>query len=602
MSNKILFPIVILIALIGGLGLLHLSSSLPDQDKVNNEVSNHLLEIENLNSTLNQLALKSRLNIDTNYDALASATNAILSEMRVLSETHFNEDKIGGTLLEERFNEFRSAIEVKIDHIENFKSSNSVLRNSDRYVPIVGKELIQISNAEGLENNAQLYEDIIIDTLIFSKQNDDETYLDVSSYAEKIAESESVMPVESTVKLIEFSNHVSTIGESKKNTDGYLERAMLAADIDSIQEIQSAWGEVQIASNKKQDLLRYYSIAYVIVVLSLIAWLVARLRNSYKNLDNEVKLKTDEVKSAYEDLRVSEKRLSESEKMASLGQLIAGVANQVNAPLAFASSNVGVVKSKLSSFLPVFDSVKELGDTIIEKRKYDNETIRNLISKQVRAYSKVKAVSHDDLLELLNDSSEGLSDIQEAVQSLTDYSYVDEDSFEEISVDQVIRKALNECVKSFGHRKVSFSVSKNPFMVIGVFNHLTQVMINVINNAIDATKDIGGVVSIKTELYEDRFVKILVKDNGSGIDESIKSKVLDPFFTTKDVGEGTGLGLSICNQIVLAHDGQITIDSDEGTVISIVLPIASQEIEENTDNSNFENQDFDGNSGFANAC
>ena len=574
MNNKILFPVVILIALVGGGGLLHLSSSLPDQDKINNEVSTHLLEIENLNSTLNQLVLKSRLNLDANYDALARATNAISDEIRQLSNTHFSKDKIAGTLLEERFNEFKSAVEVKVDHIENFKSYNSVLRNSDRYVPIVGKELVEISNEKGLSENAQLYEDIIIDTLMFTKQNDTEKALDVASYSEKIVESEGVMPANSLIKLIEFSNHVATIGQSKKNTDGYLEQAMSAVENIGIQDIQSAWGQVQANNNQQRELLRYYSIIYVLLMIALIAWLVTRLRNSYKNLDNEVKLKTDQVKSAYEDLRSSEKLLAQSEKMASLGQLVAGVAHQVNAPLAYASSNVGVVKSKLSALVPVYETVRKLGDAVLNK-KYDSNTIRSLLSQQVSAYSKAKTVIPDDLVSLLNDSSEGLSDIQETVESLTNYSHVDSALFEDIRIDKVIKKALKLCKDSFDERKITCELSNHPQMVSGVSNQLTQVLINVINNALDATDSSNGVVAIKA-LTVGEFIKVTVTDNGQGIDESILGQVLDPFFTTKDVGEGTGLGLSICNQIVAAHNGEISIDSDlsVGTAITIKLPLA----------------------------
>ena len=572
MKNKILFPAVLLLALIGGGVLLHLSASLSDNDEINNAVNTHLLEIEYLNSKLNQLVLKSRLNIDANYDELAKTTNAISDQIIQLSDTYFSQNKITGSLLEERFNEFKEAVVAKVDYIENFKSVNSVLRNSDRYVPVVGKELIQISNQEGLEENAQLYEDIIIDTVLFTKQDQGlEGTLDAKAYSELIEKTEGVMPPDSLIKLIELSNHILTLEQSKKDTQSYMEKSISAVSNAGIQEIQTAWNQLQAKNNKVQSLLRYYAIAYVIIMLALICWLTYRLRNSYKSLDNEVKRKTDEVKTAYESLRASERRLAQSQKMASIGQLITGVANQVNTPLAYASSNVGVVKSKLALLLPIYESVRKMADTIISKQ-YDSALIRSLLTQQVSAYSKTKEIQPDNLVNLLNDSSEGLNDIQETVKLLTSYSDIDEKRFDSIQVDSIVKQALKVCKPNLGKRKIVCEFSEQPIMVKGISNQLTQVMVNLLNNAVDATKN-TGLISIKMFNQNDNAI-LKISDNGHGIEQSILEKVLDPFFTTRDVGEGAGLGLTICNQIIAAHHGELNIESDPsvGTSIIVKLP------------------------------
>ncbi len=230
------------------------------------------------------------------------------------------------------------------------------------------------------------------------------------------------------------------------------------------------------------------------------------------------------------------------------------------------------MKSKLSSLLPILECAKKIGDAVLN-REYDNHTIRSLLSQQVSAYSKAKTVKADDLVGLLDDSSDGLNEIQQTVESLTNYSHVDTSMFEKVAIDSAVKRALKMCKSRFGDRRISCELGKKHLYVNGVSNQLTQVFTNLLNNALDATDEEKGVVSINAAANDDGFVELKISDNGHGIDEDILDKVMDPFFTTKDVGEGTGLGLSVSHQIISAHEGEINIESEPNSLTTFVIKL-----------------------------
>lgn len=567
--NKILFSLVLLIALVGGAGLVHLQLSIEDNKLINNEVNANLLKIEQLNSSLNELALKNRSNLDRNYDALVSATKQITSLVTVLSEGHFSKNKITGTLLEERFDNFKSAIEVKIDHIENFKTHNSVLRNSDKYIPVVGRELIEAAENAKAYDNAGLYEDIIINTLLFARQDSDIRAQDVLIFSKEISNTEQSMPSSSFPKLLEFSNHVATISDSKVQADRYLSKALDSVANVQVEAVHSAWNELQVKNDTQQKALKNYSIAYVILMVLLFSWLINRLRGVYAGLDRQIKRKTDQIKSTYENLRQVEKRLSQSEKMASLGKLISGVAHQVNTPLEFATSNVGIVRTRIGSLIPIYQSVRNISEAILSKN-YTSKMINTLLKQQVSEFNKVKETNPNDLINLLDGSSQGLDNIKGAVQTLTNYSHAESADMEDVDINKTIENVITSHSGDIVGRDIVCDFSDEILLVKAMPDQIVQVFSNILINAIEATPN-DGTITIKTETVENNRVAIMIGDDGCGINPKILNKVCDPFFTTKDLDEYSGLGLSTAQQIISSHRGELMINSQikKGTQVTV---------------------------------
>lgn len=576
MKNSLLIVVILTIAITGGAGLFYFGSNLPDNQLINQNVNTQLLRIDTLDANVNELALRSRANIDRNYDMLVRSTVALERTVSDLSNTYFRKSDIEGSLLDTRFDKFKASLEIKVDQVEDFKSSNAVLRNSEKYIPLVGLQLTEVAQENSLQDVSDLYKGIVIEMLEFTKQGSNREIEEVDGHRSEILESEELMPPESRIKVLEFANHVATAVDAKLKTDQYLSKVLNSSADDQIGEISTAWNLWQSEHNNTQEILSYYIIAYVLTMLGLIAILVFRLRSAYTSLDRDVEAKTREIKIAYEELRDSERQLVQSEKMASLGQLVAGVAHEINTPLSYITSNIETIKARYENLVPVLLKVEEISAHVADPNRSNSE-IQGILKQQIVAYRNVAKNNNPENVNLLiDDASVGLREIKEIVDSLTSFSHVQNAPQQPVDVSERINSCLKVSAQVLGNRTLNTELARDIPMVLGAPNQLAQVFTNVINNAAHATDASSGELTIKTRVA-DGSVEISFKDNGKGIDGESLKHVFEPFFTTKEVGEGTGLGLSISHRIIGAHEGEIDIKSTVGlgTLVIVKLPIAS---------------------------
>jgi PAS domain S-box-containing protein len=270
-------------------------------------------------------------------------------------------------------------------------------------------------------------------------------------------------------------------------------------------------------------------------------------------METELRSSRDQLQEAHERLQQNQSQLLQSEKLASLGQLAAGIAHEINNPIAFISSNLGV----LSGYL---DTVREALDGAAAAQP------------DTSAREAIEEVSAD-LVALVSESQEGLRRVVEIVQDLKSFARVDEAELKEADlnacIDITLRLLSNELkytceiVRDYGELP--------PLMCRP--GKLNQLFMNVLLNACQSI-DGHGLISICTRC-DGKAAVITVSDDGCGISEDLLDKVFGPFFTTKPVGEGTGLGLSIAHEIVREHGGSIELESSEGagTTVTIRLPI-----------------------------
>lgn len=278
------------------------------------------------------------------------------------------------------------------------------------------------------------------------------------------------------------------------------------------------------------------------------------------------------IKEQEEDRAHAHQQLAQSEKMASLGQMVAGVAHQLNTPLAFSQNNVLMVKDALSSMeLPM--KVAGQLSAIVERTEGDRVTLK--ISQLKNNLEKLQDgdVDVSMLQEMLGDVLDGINQMTEMVVNLRDFTRLDRATTTNADLNKslhtvayiarsVISKDI-EVVEEFG---VLPEVQCNT-------SQLNQVFLNLINNAAHAM-DGAGKITLRTSTEGER-VKIEVEDNGSGIPDAVLPKIFDLYYTTKPVGEGTGLGLSIVKDIVTEHGGEISVrtQAGEGTTFTVMLPV-----------------------------
>ena len=351
-----------------------------------------------------------------------------------------------------------------------------------------------------------------------------------------------------------------------------------------IEQAYTAWHEAQIA---KANRYRLMLIAYAAALLLVLAFLGVRLQRSYRDLDRandelsktnehleeQVQVRTKDLSTALTDLRASQAQLVQSEKMASLGQMVAGVAHEINTPLGYARSNAEIVRTSLSDIRGLC-SAQNHALSLITGGGAPDEQIAEAVTK---AQSLGESLNADelagDLDNLLADTDHGLSQIADLVGSLKDFSRVDRSRSDLFNINDGLDSALKICNNQLKHKvEVVKYYGKLPEIQCSP-SQLNQVFLNLLTNAAQAIGD-KGKIYLRT-MADAQGVIIHVLDNGCGMTEAVRARIFEPFFTTKPVGKGTGLGLSIAYRIVEDHGGSINVRSTpgKGTEFTIRLPL-----------------------------
>lgn len=293
-------------------------------------------------------------------------------------------------------------------------------------------------------------------------------------------------------------------------------------------------------------------------------------------MEQRVAASTASLAEAYGQLKASQAQLVQSEKMASLGQMVAGVAHEINTPLGYVRNNVEMMQGVFGQLREVLADHDRLLD-LMAAESPDEDAIHQQLVKASSASAELRdSGTLDDTEALFKDTLFGADQIKELVVNLRNFSRLDQAKVAEVnlneSLDQTLVIARNvlknkvEILRRYGEIP---AVACSP-------SQINQVFLNLITNAAQAIEHDDGRLLLKTE-SDGEYVHVSVQDNGRGIPQEHLQKIFDPFFTTKPVGQGTGLGLSICYQIVQAHGGKLRVASipGKGSRFVVSLPLAA---------------------------
>lgn len=289
---------------------------------------------------------------------------------------------------------------------------------------------------------------------------------------------------------------------------------------------------------------------------------------------SERRLQEQELAANLEAQRALNKRLEEahnqllqSEKMASIGQLAAGVAHELNNPIAFVHSNLGTLDNYLIDLMNIIDAYDRAA---ADPADADAALRAVALLKQDCDFDYIR----NDIKPLVAESRDGLARVRKIVQDLKSFSHVSEQEWGWADLHTGLESTLNilrnelkykcEVVKDFGEIPEVWCI----------VSQLNQVFMNLLVNAGHAIET-SGAISIRTRAGSNGEVWIEIEDTGKGIPPENMSRIFDPFFTTKPVGSGTGLGLSLSYGIVQRHNGRIEVESEvgKGSLFRVCLPV-----------------------------
>jgi two-component system NtrC family sensor kinase len=290
----------------------------------------------------------------------------------------------------------------------------------------------------------------------------------------------------------------------------------------------------------------------------------------------ERKSRTDLSKNEEDSKKreASQAQVIHTTKLASLGQMVAGVAHEINTPLGFVKSNVEVVSDLLGEYEAAVTKVMTGVDLMLTLDASMVDRAKSAIQKA--RIELARATSLNEARELLTDSTEGLKQMSSLVMNLKGFARVDRDGMDTVDLNDSVRSALTIASHQLRDRITVVQQLGDVPKVKCMPSQINQVFLNMITNAAQAMGE-EGTLTIRS-VAKPNFVEVSFEDNGSGIPDDVLPKIFDPFFTTKPVGEGTGLGLSIVHKIIQGHGGAIRVKSQvgKGTTFFVELPLAQK--------------------------
>jgi signal transduction histidine kinase len=575
-----------------------------------NRVNDDLRSLKQLDAEWNVDVLRSKVGSNQHYDPLTSPQKLIrelkdsLGTLTGKLEQHSN--------ILPTVDKFQTAIETKLNLVEDFKSQHAIFKNSLTFLPTAVEQLqthidgelgaqntaksqgqslrvlqTPLSNKsfDKLEDNVSKLQilriqsgELLTELLKYNLTPDEELKSRIETLMANLEESKDdhweKLAGEVTV-LVAHGRTVLKQRDIEGDILSELDQIPTATLNDELNQLVSENFEQRLG---EQNQYRRYLMIYAGVLLLLLVYAAYRLLHAFRelksaneNLEQHVVERTSDLNQALSHLQESQAQLVQSEKMASLGQMVAGITHEINTPLAYVKSGLEITRMRLGEIGELVTATSTLSHTLTDENATD-EAIHSQLQQVSELSSELdETETMKETQGLLNDGIHGMDQISEIITGLKNFSRMDRAKVSAFDVNDGLESTLKIANNIVKHKSVLKKYDDVRAITCSP-SSINQVFLNLITNAAQATDEEGEIQLITTQMED--AIKTEVRDNGKGIPAEALDKIFDPFFTTKEIGQGTGLGLSIVQRIITEHSGTITVSSKEGvgTCFTVILP------------------------------
>ena len=590
-----LLRVVLALLLVGVLAFLYLMSESGELRR-QPQISAYLGQLRDIDSGWNRAVAAAR---SDSVQTSAGSPDQLGRLQSVLGRLQADTAALGSESLNEGVRSLREEFNAKQAQVEQFKNGIDALRSLLRTVqaeivaareearrltpaaPAALRPRIVALDGQLLSLNAELFRLYV--------QPDDAVRQSVQALLQAAAQPAAGLPEALHDRLLTVAEPVGEILRQEQALSQLAQQIDLAPTAPRINSLSNAFDVQFRAVSDEKERYRVYLVFYSAALLVFLAYVVWQLGRSYakinqanealkaanETLEHRVEDRTKELSEALKHLKESETMLIQTEKMSSLGQMVAGIAHEINTPLAYVKSSLATLKERMPEVENIVgESTKLMG--MLERGDASDEQL----SEQFARVSSIATRFQEEemagnLEELSVDALHGIDQISEIILNLKNFSRLDRSKVSRFDLNEGLESTLVIARNLVKHKTVIRRFGEIPLIECSP-SQMNQVFLNLVTNAAQATNDDeSGEITITTGMAPNGQVRVDVADNGHGIPEKVIAKIFDPFFTTKDVGKGTGLGLSIAYKIVQEHGGRIEVRSKIGlgTLFTVFLPV-----------------------------
>jgi C4-dicarboxylate-specific signal transduction histidine kinase len=519
-------------------GILSKSENRLETD--HNKVLNILRQLRIAETELDQSLLKQRSQLAQNYDGLVEAESSLSMTCRNLKDFDFLNHKAAKSL-KSSLNDFCILVQEKLELVEDFKSKYAVVQNSMRYISFVESENSDNSHKSSGAHHQNLKSYLIYSTYSYyvaPNENGRERLLnvqnDLADHIKKITQTET------RTEMNFLLSHSQAILTNTSQINNLIKDIVESETDKKINEITAVYLKDYESSVSESRLYKYLLFASCILLILFAITKVNRIWQMAANLEKRVEERTHELEQSLKVISNQQQALSQSAKMSALGEMAGGVAHEINNPLAIITLNA---------------------DLLMYSINQENSTPKKL-------------------LDGLNTILQTVDRISKIVRGLRTFSRDgSHDPMQNFLLKDLLSDTISLCQEKLKQHDINLKINTpdKELQLNGRAVQISQVLLNLINNARDA------VINLPEKWIQidcrklDNSIEIVVTDSGNGIPKEVYEKIFQPFFTTKEIGKGTGLGLSVSSGIITAHKGELFYD-EKNAHTSFVIRLPHDEV------------------------